>query len=549
MNFKESFSKLTLQDWIFTIFSVLWITIIVTDYLNKQVTYVPSITHFKYTKLFSFLILLGAFLSAYYNRMGFLSKWRAIPINGIFIYALIQLVIWLVTLSYNKYWKAPLDYTNYLHLAGKAIFTLGCTLLLTVAMYSVGNLIRQKLVPSDSNKLTFKLVDISLGFVVYTSVMMLLGAFDLLDQFILLGVITLMGLLNYKASATFIKETLWTPIQRPKDLNFWGGFLAFMILVYITLNYFYTQAPYPLGFDARNYYVNISKLISEAGGLVAGYQPYAWGLVMSTGYIAFKSPEITMFLSVFGGILSLFAIYDFCKNYIKTSTNISLVVVLLYLLTPTVTNQFIIEFKIDLTLVFFQLTILNFVLWWLYEKKNASVKDHSLLDSKLDFSILCILGVLLGYCLAIKVLSVFLIFSIFIGLWWYSKDLIGVIGLTALILGIVIVAKLDEQSGLRSYHLSPDITSYALLIIGASFLALSFVKNKARFIDFSKALILCSLFIVLVFSPWVYKNYTFTKSTSLVSLIMGDKPRPKLNYNDMNKNYKNSLKENKKNEE
>ncbi len=541
MNFKESFSKLTLQDWIFTIFSVLWITIIVTDYLNKQVTYVPSITHFKYTKLFSFLILLGAFLSAYYNRMGFLSKWRTIPINGIFIYALIQLVIWLVTLSYNKYWKAPLDYTNYLHLAGKAIFTLGCTLLLTVAMYSVGNLIRQKLVPSDSNKLTFKLVDISLGFVVYTSVMMLLGAFDLLDQFILLGVITLMGLLNYKASATFIKETLWTPIQRPKDLNFWGGFLAFMILVYITLNYFYTQAPYPLGFDARNYYVNISKLISEAGGLVAGYQPYAWGLVMSTGYIAFKSPEITMFLSVFGGILSLFAIYDFCKNYIKTSSNLSLVVVLLYLLTPTVTNQFIIEFKIDLALVFFQITILNFLLWWLFEIKSNTEIKQSLIESKSDITVLCLLGILLGYCLSIKVLSVFLIFGIFVALWWFSKDILGVMGLTSLTLGLVIVAKLDEQSGLRSYHLSPDITSYVLLFVGAVLMIFSFLKNKSNFLSYSKALVLCGSLILLTFSPWIYKNYTFTKSTSLVNLIMGDKPRPKMTPTSISKNYEDYL--------
>lgn len=512
------------------------------DYFNKQFIYWPSITHFKYTNLFLFLGLIGILLSAYYNDLWFFKKWPRLPINGLAIFGLFMIVIWSVTLAYNKYWKAPLDYTNYLHLLGKGVFTLGCSYLMILSAYSSGNLVRQKLI-SDQKKNPFALLDIAIGFMIYTFFLMILGVIGVLDQIVLLGTIVLLGLINYKASIDFIIKTIWTPIKKPSDLNFWGALIMFFILVYISMNYFYTQAPYPLGFDARNYYVNISKLIAEAGALVPGFQPYAWGLVMSTGYIAFNSPEITMFLSALGGILSLVAIYEFCKRYVNLSSNNAALVSLLYLLTPTVTNQFIIEFKIDLTLVFFQFVIINFVMWWLFESKKEK-EGEELLSNRIDRNALIIIGLLLGYCLSIKVLSVFIIFAVFAGLWWQSKDVVGVIGICALTIGLVLLAQLDSISGLREYHLSPNITSYGLLLTGVICMGYSFIKKKKVFINNVKALFLCGIVATAVFSPWVYKNYQFTKSTELTKLIMGDKPRPKLTPSIMAKNYKEFQKQN-----
>ncbi len=540
MKLTDTLKKLTLQDWVFMIFSILWVGFVMLDYFNKQFIYLPSITHFKYTNLFIFLSVIGIFLSAYYNQLWFFKKWPKLPVNGAFLFLLFMIVVWSVTMAYNKYWKAPLDYTNYLHLLGKGVYTLGCAYFMTLAAYSSGNLIRRKLI-SDQKSNPFALLDISLGFMLYTVLLMILGVIGVLDQLVLIGFLVLLTLINYKVSFDFIIDTLWKPIKKPNDLNFWGGLIMFFILVYIAMNYMYTQAPYPLGFDARNYYVNISKLIAEAGALVPGFQPYAWGLVMSTGYIAFNSPEITMFLSALGGLLSLVAIYEFCKRYVNLSSNNAVLVALLYLLTPTVTNQFIIEFKIDLTLVFFQFVIINFLMWWLFENKKGESK---ILNNKIDRNALLIIGLLLGYCLSIKVLSVFLIFAVFAGLWWHTKDVIGVIGICALTIGIVLLAKLDNISGLREYHLSPDITSYALLLGGIACMGFSFVRDKNVFINNVKALFLCGAIATAVFSPWIYKNYQFTKSTELTKLIMGDKPRPKLTPASMAKNYKEFQKQN-----
>lgn len=525
MNLKKSLSAYTLQDWIFLIFSVLWVGIVMLDYLNKQVVYIPSITYFKYFNLFAFFGLFGLLLSCYYLRIGFFEKLKKLPVNGLFVFILIMICVVAITVSYNKYWKAPLDYTNYLHLIGKGAFTFGSSLFLVTAAFSMGNLLRTKLLSHKDLNFTFGLVDIALGFAVYSYLLFFLGSIGVLVQFVVLGVLLLMCLLNYEAASIFLKKVLWQPIKKPEDLNIWGGLIAFFIVVYITMNYMYTQAPYPLGFDARNYYVNIPKLIGEAGALIEGFQPYAWSLVMSTGYVAFKSPEVTLFISALGGLLSLFAIYHFSHRYIKISSNYSFLIVLLYLLTPTVTNHFIIEFKVDLSLLFFQVTVLNFLMWWLFYSRTNRM---TLLDDKEDMKIIILFGILLGFCLSIKVLSVFLIFGLSVGLWWFSKDIWGAFGISTISIGLILISGLDGLSGLREYHLSPTWTGIVLALVGSMCMIYSFVRQRISFIRNIKILSILGFVSLLTFSPWVYKNYAFTKSTSIINLVMGSKPKPEV---------------------
>ncbi len=544
MSLKKSTSNFKTQDWVFIIFSILWVGIIILDYLNKQVIYIPSLKYFKYAGLFIVFGIVAAIISGWYNRTGFFKKLPTIPINGIVVFCLFLLSVCLITNAYNQYWRAPLDYTNYLHLIGKGIYTIGCSFLLVLGAYSVGNKCRSYFYIPDSRLNTFVLLDIALGFVVYTLLMMLLGASALLEQYILLAVLSLLILINYRESWWLIKRVLWEPFKRPPDFNFWGGVIAFFILVYITMNYFYTQAPFPLGFDARNYYVNVSRLISDAGALIPGFQPYAWGLVMSTGYIAFKSPEITMFISVLGGILSLFAIYHFCRRYLGISTNYSFLVVLLYLLTPTVTNHFIIEFKVDLSLLFIQITVINVLLWWLFESKKNKEDKSFLLVNKKDYFALATIGILLGFSLSIKVLSAFLIFGVFLALWWYKKDLIGVLGLSALGIGFILISGFDDLSGLRVYHKSPAITGFILFVLGLLAMGYSYSKSRKIFVNSFKGLIYCGIFCILPFAPWVYKNYTYTKSLSPTKLLIGEKPRPEATVREMIDNYEELKNEN-----
>ena len=532
MKIKEFLSKLTIQDWVFTIFSILWVSIIMLDYMNKQVIYAPSFQHFKYFNLFIFLTIVGSLISLLYCRIGPFKKLRLPPLNGLIIFILFLVIVMSVTISYNKYWNAPLDFSNYLHLAGMGIYTIGCTLFLLIGVFSAGNRIRTYFLPEIQPNFTAHLIDIAIGFVIYTTTLLLLGAMGFLNQIVVLLVIAILIGVNFRSALRFGLSVLWKPIPIPKDLKFWGAMIAFFTLVFVTLNYFYTQAPFPLGFDARNYYVNIPKLISEAGGLIDGFQPYAWGLVMSTGYIAFNSPEITLFLSAFGGILSLFAIYHFGNYYLKISSNLSWLVVLLFLLTPTVTNHFMIEFKIDLALLFFEVVILITLMWWLYERRDPE-QDDRLLVNRSDIYSAALIGVFMGFALSIKVLSAFLIVGVFLAIWSYTKDIIGVISLGAMFIGVVLIAGLDNLSGLRSYHANPSLTGAILFVIGLIGLSYAYWKKPGASFDALKTLFLCGIFSLLTFSPWIYKNYSYTKSLSITNLLMGQKPKPSLKIKDI----------------
>lgn len=538
---RTSLSRFTIQDWIFIVFSILWVGVIFIDYLNKQVIYGPSFRYFRYFNLFAFFFVIGSLISLYFNRLLFFKRLKFSVFNGSILVLLFIGIIWAITLSFNHYWQAPLDASHYIHMAGMALFTLGSSYLLIASCYSVGSWIRQRLINIKDDSATFVLLDIGIGFVVYTFVMMALGALAILNQMLLLGFMVFFLLLHYEASFRFVKLTLWTPIRCPKTLNFWGGLLAFFVLVYLTMNYLYTQAPFPLGFDARNLYVNISKLVADAEALVMGFQPYAWSLVMSTGYIAFDSPEITLFISSIGGILALFAIYDFTHRYLKVSATMSMLVVMLFLVSPSVTNHWMVEFKVDLALVFFQMITLNLVMWWIFENKKER-KSIALLDNRQDYQIVILIGVLLGYGLSIKVLSIFLVFGLFLAFWYYQRDIVGLLSLALLGFGMIILARLDEMSGLRSYHLSPNITAAICVGLGIIGLAYSFVKSRDRFLSSLKPILICTLVMSLTFAPWVYKNYAYTKSFSIMKLVLGEKPSPNVNARDIIQNYNASKK-------
>ena len=535
---KQKISKFKFQDWFFIAFSLCWVSIIMLDYFNKQVVYGPSFVYFRYYGLFGGLSILGIGFSMYVNRLYFFSRFKRPFINGIVVLLTLIGIVWAITASFNHYWKAPLDGSNYIHMAGKAIYTLGCSFFLLVSSYSSGSKFRTYLIPRKDKTLTFVLLDIALGFVLYTFLMMIFGVFRLLNMPLLIGTLILMILINYREAWWFIKTSLWNPIKWPKGLNFWGGLLIFFILVFLTMNYLYTQAPFPLGFDSRNFYVNISKLVADEGGLIPGFQPYAWGLVMSTGYIAFNSTEITLFISTLGGILALFGIYDFSRRYLNVSSNLSFLAVLLFLISPTVTNHWMIEFKIDLALLFIQIVIINLFMWWAFEKKDPNSLNRALVKDRADINIAIVIGILFGFGLSIKALSIFLVIALFVAMWYYQRDIIGMLSIAALSIGTILLAELDAQSGLRSYHLSPNVTGGILLGLGIIGLGVSIYQSKERFLLSLKPLVISGVFMVLTFSPWVYKNYSYTKSTSLMKLVLGEKPSPPLTAPALIKNYR-----------
>jgi hypothetical protein len=529
--------KYNFREIFFAVFSTFWISLLFLDYINKHPIYWLSIEHYKYLGLTIFWMILAIPFSLFYSRSWIFKKYTMPFINGLVLYGIILILLLSTVYAFNIYLQADLNISNYSHVITRSTYTLLCSYLVLLSAYTAGNLsLKFPLSNIKIGGITKFLVETAIGFLIIIMGLFFLGMMGLLTQWLVLGLLLIFPLINYKRSASFVLHTFWKRIEIPNTWNFWGLLVIFLTLIYSTINFLYTQAPFPLGFDARNYYVNISNLIAESGSLIKGFQPYAWSLLDSVGYIAFLSSEVTLFLATIGGFLTCFGIYELGTKYLKIDPNYCLLAALLFMSTPAVNNHWIVEFKIDLALLFIQFSILCLLFHWLTVKKTDGA---TLLNDKSDWAILIILSLLLGFSLSIKVLSIFLVFGIFLVFWWYSKDNIGLIGIASIGFSLVIFLKLDEISGLRVYHDNPNNTAWGLLILGSCLLIFSIIKDRLSFFRNLLALGVCSIIMILTFSPWLAKNYKeASNKKDVMTILLGESPQTPMDAGTIIQNYR-----------
>ena len=162
-------------------------------------------------------------------------------------------------------------------------------------------------------------VDLACGIMVVVMVTFLLGVFSLIRPLVLFPLFAVLLFFERNKALTFLKKTTIEPIKIKKRLNAVGigSFIGLVVLV--GFNLVAACVPFPTGYDSLTFYANLSSLISQNAGLVAGYQPYNWSLFMSLGYVLFGSSEITLALSMVGGVFSLLAMYYICLLYTSPS--------------------------------------------------------------------------------------------------------------------------------------------------------------------------------------------------------------------------------------
>lgn len=535
-------NELKIREVILCVFSTFWIGLLLIDYWDKHPLYWISITHFKYVGWSLILLGLGVITSLYCAKLSFFSRIEKPFFNGLMVLGLFIICLVTTAFFFNQYFQAELNFSHYWHLVSRSMYTLLCSLFLLISANSTGKVILKRLFNTSAiGGITAYLIHTAIGFFLLNIGLFLLGSFGFLTQIPVLIWLLIFPLINYKNTLTQGQIFLTRPFSLDSSWNFWGYFVMFVGLVYSSINFFFVQAPFPLGFDARNYYVNISKLLSESGSLIEGFQPYAWSLFTSVGYIVFLSPEITMFLSTIGGYLTCWGIYELAVRYFKLDKNYALLAALMFMITPAINNHWIVEFKIDLALLFVQFTILNLLFYWFFEKKEES---SSLLITDInDWKILSIISVLMGFSLSIKVLSIFLTFSVFLIMWLYSRDKIGTIGIASIGISLTILLKLDEISGLRGYHESPNTTAFIFIGLGILLLAASFFKHGYKqLIQNVKPIILSLIIMLTCFTPWLIKNYNESSKKDIVSIILGAVPAPDVELGEMLNNYKNANK-------
>jgi len=539
----------TLKEIPIVLLGIVWIVFIFLDYWNKHPFYSLSFEHFKLVNFTIFLSVLGFGLAFLYH----FTKGKKYK----FLFSGLALLIFSIVISigiaysFTSFAEGSVNNTNqgesvFIHAltyTGKAIVNFLELLLIFLSVFSIGYKALQ-VVDFDIRESSRTIYSTVIGIMIFTFVMFILAIAGLLYNFILLPLLVIPIFINWRKNLSLLKEiTISNVFAKDSKLNFLTGLLITGLIALITINFLACMGPFPSGFDSRNYYVNISKLLADYNGLVEGFQPYSWSLFMSLGSIAFKDISLTLLISFSGFLLSLWAIWELCRSYFRFSVNHSLLILLLLCTVPAIFNQLYVEQKIDFGLLFVQLCSVLLLVDIVDKIKAAS---EFRVDKEL-IRLFILLGVFSGFALGIKATHLYMLFAIVIMLWTIYCGYYGFLAAFFFTLFVVFIGKLDDVSGLREYHLGISYLKYIVLALGLGFFGLSIYKDRLAFISSFKTSAILALVALIVFSPWMIKNYSDSSSSiSMNKIIMGDNPGPGINATKMINNYEKSKKRNKK---
>lgn len=515
------------------VFIILWSAIIFLDFGNKHPGYYPSFQHFRFTSLLLFLV---AFIfGSWYLIKNKLLESRFFKLNGLVVIILIVFFFLVILIANKDFAVTDLSFGDLSKYFGFSVFSFLILCLFFAILRSLGRFIYRlflikKIYASAS-------LELALGIIAFITVLFLIGVFGLLDVTSVFLLIFVSAVINISFLFSSIKDYLLKPINI-SDLSLLGYGSFILIVFFLTLNFMNTNIPYPTGFDSRNFYMNLAKLIAVNESLVKGYQPYNWTLLISVGFIIFDYVELALGISFFGIIISLIPIYELARKRFKYDLNHIFLVILLLVITPSIVNQMFIELKVDFGLLFFQLVTLN-VFLDNFKRSTLKNKDHkSEVDVTQGMSLFVVLGLLCGFGLGIKLINLFMIFTIGILIWWDRNKIAGLFAALFLATAFIMVAGIDETSGLADSHLGLYFVKITCVVLGVVFIAYSFFKYKEYTINNTIKSLVFGLAIILTMLPWMAKNYHETKTLSVKSLILGDEPGPKLNAVTILQNYR-----------
>lgn len=505
-------------------FSTFWIIALLFDYWNKHILHQQSFDFFSYPIFLSiWLIVTLGFAFLHQKKIPDSHNWLN---NG---FVLLPIFIAICT---SAFW-ANCSYANIdfsigllLKVVGKVLGYLLGLMFIWMSVYSLGNKVSSIAKISLIKGKSFTL-DLVIGLTVYTFVLFLLGIVHLLYLPTIVALLFVSLAVNYKLIISWFSSIKTNQILAP--INGVGTVLVSVLLLILSINFLADLAPFPSGFDSRNYYMNVTKLIAENHGLVNGYQPYPWQLFMSQGHLLGGGSTLAMLLSFSTFLFVGLGILEICKNYLKLSLNLSLLAIVLFSTLPAVQNHMFIELKVDFGLLLVQIATVLFLLDRLqtYEgKKIISLRD------------IIIIGIITGFGASIKVLNFYLIFAILVAVWSYMHGYKGFLATFFLSIGAILIAKFDAVSGMNQYHLSIGLVKYLTLGIGVLCLGLVALSGKQQFIRSIKASAIYVGVILATLSPWLVKNYIETKSLDPNTLLRGANPSPKINMKLIKQNYK-----------
>jgi len=530
-------------SYLVILFSIFWVGFIFFDYLQKHPRYAIRFTNFAYWDLY--LIVLGQAIVGGLIYQFLKSKVTGLLRGGILLIPGLILICITFALALNKGTNIPAKMSEVFFVLGNYLRVALQIFFIVVAAFSVGSWLVDKtnilLKPVSKTA-----VSIAMGLMLIVMAAFFIGVVKGLYWFtlgpLLIGCIAL----NFKKTLAFLKGISIKKLKPSKELNFIGVASFLLLLFLIQMNLLQNISPFPKGWDSLSLYVKLPTIINDYHGLVRGYQPYNWSLLMSFGMILFNSMETVLGLSFVGGVLCLVGLYAIGKDILKMNQNYIYLALICFYLIPSVGFQSFQEQKVDLGLLFIVLCIVILLFHWIKDRQKMLKSDE---HSYTSFSFkalanpyLLFMGLLTGFAFGIKLTTLFTYFSVICVIWFLEFGYLGFLGSSMLCLFAILLAKLDDMSGMRDYHLTANYVQWTLLLIGLGTFGYLFYRSKKGFVRSILFSLVYSLFFVLMATPWITKNFIDSDmQISFRYLLNGKTNEPPGNLNYMKKKYNQHL--------
>ncbi len=532
-------------DKVLTIgFCLLWALFIFIDYWYYHPSYATALQYFQYFDTMLLLSVLGGSIFYLINkkRTHRVVKYLTSGLGVFLLFLLINMIV--LWSHYFKVSQEILGIGEGLTYLGKISYILLACYFILIANYALGDLFLKGLFDIDFKPSVARIVKLGIGMTLFSLLFTIFAFFDFLTIYTTLPFLLVLIGIRWKAILDFIKATLLNPLVKAKGLNGIGFTSFFILLIFLSLNFLSNVRPVPFGFDALAIYLNLPNLISQQGGLIEGYSPYYWSIFVATGQIIFGQLEITIALSVGGGVLSLFAVYEISRKWLNE--NFSLLITLIFYSLPIINYQSFRDIKTDLGLLFILLTAFLVLMRWLsfYDNNFLRKEKKTNTENKIDeekqgiisdiklvkngflsalFSeseqLIILLGLLSGMALGIKLTSLIFIFAVLSILSFVKGRTLGFLTNFALTFFIILIAELDTS--LRAYHFGVANLQWGILLLGVVGLGYFGYTQRKNFIGLVKIAFIYLITLSVIYAPWPIKNYQETGKISIQTLIDG----------------------------
>lgn len=516
-----------INAWVIRIFCLLWAVFILLEYVNFSSYYTYAVTYSKYYGLF-FLCLgataLGVFLMGKKTK----SQWvrKVDRFRPIYLYGMVlSFMLFLMAFYLSKNSITNDVAGSIMSFLFKAIgFHLGLFFII-LAAHNSGMFLLNRLKPADdSGRRPFTAIGI--GFALIVLLCFLCGAIGFLNA-ISSGVILILLIgLGWQFTLPLFKDRL---LRKMKPFDFhWIAVIPLAVLgLSVAINLTSAIRPLPVGFDALALYMKTPKLIAGYEALTGGGQAYNWSIMMSLGFILFKSTAAAIHISVLPGLLCILVLFRIARHYV--SREWAIVAACIFYTFPSILFQSRFDAKVDLAMIFLVLTSILLVLDHYYKQKTEAT-DSLPWFKRPTVVIWFIVGLLTGFAFGIKYTALFSILVFLVVIFYLEAGKWAATGMFFLTFFIVFGLRLNSFSNLEVQTSSLIWLAGIPLLIGIAALGFSFRSSGTQLKRAATIALIFGATSAMTFTPWAIKHVAEHGSVSIKTLVSGKTPLPKLDF-------------------